>query len=129
MSDPNRPKPYQPRGALDGCVIDSTMAKNMSFELIYGNSCGTPFMKDKFCDQHRQWEYLRPYLFDRPTQPWTVFSITKHHTKPDHTHNKKIKKYSNYNNNMKKTKKLSYNSNNNMKKNKSNTKKSLNYKL
>lgn len=77
MSDPGRPKPFSPRGALDGCVIDTTMAKHMSFSLRYGNSCGTPFLKDDFCDTNRQWEYLRPYLHDRPQQPWTVFGISK----------------------------------------------------
>jgi hypothetical protein len=76
MSDPSRPKPYQPRGALDGNVCDTTMAKNMSFCLRWGNSCGTPFDKNKFCDEHREWAYLREYLDDRPHQPWTVFSIT-----------------------------------------------------
>ena len=76
MSDPTRPKPYQPRGALDGNVCDTTMAKNMSFSLRWGNSCGIPFDKNKFCDEHREWAYLREYLEDRPQQPWTVFSIT-----------------------------------------------------
>ena len=76
MSDPSRPKPYQPRGALDGNVCDTTMAKNMSFSLRWGNSCGIPIDKNKFCDQHREWAYLREYLEDRPQQPWTVFSIT-----------------------------------------------------
>ena len=76
MSDPSRPKPYQPRGALDGNVCDTTMAKNMSFSLRWGNSCGIPFDKNKFCDEHREWAYLREYLEDRPQQPWTVFSIT-----------------------------------------------------
>jgi hypothetical protein len=76
MSDPSRPKPYAPRGALDGCVIDTTMAKNMSFELRYGNSCGTPFLTDVFCDQNRQWNDLRPYLHNRPQRPWTILSIT-----------------------------------------------------
>ena len=79
MSDPSRPKPYQPRGALDGNVIDTAMAKQMSFSLRWGNSCGMPFIKDKFCDENRVWDYLRPYLHDRPQQPWTTFSITKAH--------------------------------------------------
>jgi hypothetical protein len=81
MSDPSRPKPYAPRGALDGCVIDATMARNMSFELRYGNSCGTPFLKDDFCDQNRQWSYLRPYLHNRPQMPWTIFSTTNKYSK------------------------------------------------
>ena len=76
MSDPSRPKPFQPRGALDGNVIDSTLAKNMSMSVRWGNSCGTPFDKNKFCDENRVWECLRPYLQDRPEQPWTTFSIT-----------------------------------------------------
>jgi hypothetical protein len=74
MSDPSRPKPFQPRGALDGNVIDTKMAKKMSFSLRWGSSCGTPFLKDKFCDENRVWDYLRDYLHDRPQQPWTTFS-------------------------------------------------------
>jgi hypothetical protein len=82
MSDPSRPKPFQPRGALDGNVIDSTLAKSMSFSVRWGNSCGIPFDKNKFCDENRVWDYLRPYLHDRPQQPWTTFSITKMKTNP-----------------------------------------------
>jgi len=76
MSDPSRPKPFQPRGAMDGNVCDTTMAKHMQLYLRWGNSCGIPFYKDNFCDQHREWAYLRDYLIDRPQQPWTEFSIT-----------------------------------------------------
>jgi hypothetical protein len=75
MSDPSRPKPFQPRGALDGNVVDSTMAKNMSFSLRWGNSCGIPFDAKKFCSENRVWDYLLPYLHDRPQQPWTIFKI------------------------------------------------------
>jgi hypothetical protein len=49
--------------------------------LRWGSSCGIPFDKNKFCDEHRQWDYLRDYLIDRPQQPWTVFSITKKYSK------------------------------------------------
>jgi hypothetical protein len=75
MSDPSRPKPYQPRGALDGNVIDSIMAKDMSFLLRWGNSCGIPFHAKEFCNKNRVWDYLAPYLHDRLTQPWTIFKI------------------------------------------------------
>ncbi len=74
MSDPSRPKPFAPRGALDGCVCDSKMAMNMSFLAKYGSSCNIPFVKAEFCDKNRQWAYFEPYLIDRPSQPWTVFS-------------------------------------------------------
>jgi len=75
MSDQSRPKPFQPRGAVDGNVCDTNQAKKMSFELRWGNSCGIPFDKDKFCKEHREWEYLKEYLEDRPTQDWTIFSV------------------------------------------------------
>lgn len=77
MSDPSRPKPFQPRGALDGNVCDSAMAEKMSFEVRWGNSCGTPFDPARFCDEHREWKYLEPYLEARPQQPWTVFQVKK----------------------------------------------------
>lgn len=98
MSDPSRPKPYQPRGALDGNVCDTTMAKSMSFSLRWGNSCGIPFDKNKFCDEHREWDYLRPYLNDRPQQPWTTFTVTNNYSSST---KKTIK---NYKNKMKKNK-------------------------
>jgi hypothetical protein len=75
MSQADRPKPYSPHGACDGCVVDSTMAKNMSFTGRFGNSCGIPFSNKEFFDKHIQWENFRPYVFDRPTQPWIVFTI------------------------------------------------------
>ena len=34
------------------------------------------FVKDEFCKKHRQYYKFCPYLKDRPTQPWTEFSIT-----------------------------------------------------
>jgi len=98
MSDPSRPKPFQPRGALDGNVCDTSMAKNMSFCLRYGDSCGIPFFKDKFCNEHREWAFLRPYLHDRLEQPWTDFTITNDYNQV------KIKLNKNKNNKNNKTK-------------------------
>jgi hypothetical protein len=91
MSDPSRPKPFQPRGALDGNIVDSTMAKNMSFLLRWGSSCGTPFYTDKFCTENRVWEHLKPYLHDRPEQPWTTFSILKNKTNKTNKHYQRYK--------------------------------------
>jgi hypothetical protein len=87
MSDPNRPKPFSPHGAIDGIVCDTELAKKMSFIGRFGNSCGIPFVKDEFCKKHRQYYKFCPYLKDRPTQPWTVFAcdnkeITVGNTKP-----------------------------------------------
>ena len=77
MSDPGRPKPFQPRGAVDGIVCDTTLAKQMSFSARWGSSCGIPFQKDIFCAQNIIWRDQLPYLHDRPQQPWTIFSMTK----------------------------------------------------
>jgi hypothetical protein len=75
MSDPSRPKPFAPHGAVDGMVCDTNLAKKMSFIGRFGNSCGTPFIKDDFCKKHRQYSNFCTYLKDRPSQPWTEFSI------------------------------------------------------
>ncbi len=76
MSQEARPKPFAAHGVVDGFVMDSELAKKMAFICRFGNSCGIPFDKDKYCDKHIQWNNLRPYLHNRPTQPWTEFSIT-----------------------------------------------------
>jgi hypothetical protein len=76
MSQPNRPVPYQPRGAVDGFVCDSNLAKNMSFIGRYGNSCGTSFIASDFFKKHRQYYKFEPYIMDRLSQPWTEFTIT-----------------------------------------------------
>lgn len=66
--------PFYPGGALDGMVTDSVMAENMSLDARWGNSCGIPFNAHKFCEKNKQWKDYEPYLLDRPTQKWTVFS-------------------------------------------------------
>jgi hypothetical protein len=79
MSDPSRPLPYQPRGAVDGKVMDSALAKKMSFWGRWGNSSGMPFEADKFLARHIQWEHLKGFLYDRPSQPWTLFRVGQKH--------------------------------------------------
>ena len=74
MSQGDRPKPYQPRGSVDAKVGSSTLCNEMKFVARWGNACGTPFNKNEFCDKHGQWDYQRPFLEDRPEQPWVVCS-------------------------------------------------------
>jgi hypothetical protein len=59
---------------VDGFVCDSKMAENMTICGRYGNSCGTPFIKDDFIRKHRQYESFGPYLKDRPSEEWTNLS-------------------------------------------------------
>jgi hypothetical protein len=81
MSDPSRPKPFAPHGAIDGIVCDTALAKKMSFVAIWGNSCGTPFKAEEYFKKHRQFENFAPYIKDRPTEPWTEFTIDNSYNK------------------------------------------------
>jgi hypothetical protein len=48
--------PFTPDGTLDGKVVDSKMAKQMSFVARWGAACGTPFDAKKFLEQHPQYD-------------------------------------------------------------------------
>jgi hypothetical protein len=76
MSDPSRPKPFAPRGTVDGIVCDTNLAKKMSFIGKFGSSCDVGFNKDEFCKKHRQYYKFCPYLKDRPAQPWSEFAVS-----------------------------------------------------
>ena len=70
MSDPSRPKPNQPRGAVDAKVGSSKLFKNNRFLAIWGRACGAPFNAKEFCGKHIQWADQEKYLEDRPTMSW-----------------------------------------------------------
>tara|TARA_B110000037_G_scaffold191997_1_gene225885 strand:- start:3246 stop:4778 length:1533 start_codon:yes stop_codon:yes gene_type:complete len=74
MSQADRPLPYQPRGAVDGCVANTDSCKNMGFYGRWGSSCGTPFVVKDFIKRNKQWYRYEKYLDDRPSQPWTHFT-------------------------------------------------------
>lgn len=76
MSDPGRPKPYQPRGAVDGVVCDTTLAKAMAFSCRWGSSCGLAFDKTEYFKKNINWQDYESYIVDRPSQPWTEFTVT-----------------------------------------------------
>jgi len=73
MSQPGRPVPFQPRGAVDGIVACSSQARELKFSARWGSTCGMAFDAEAFLQDHPQFDYLREFLKDRPTQPWTVF--------------------------------------------------------
>jgi hypothetical protein len=66
--------PYRPSGAVDGKVLDSDLARGLSFWGRWGNSSGMPFVASEFFEKRPQWDYLEGYLEDRPSQPWTLFT-------------------------------------------------------
>jgi hypothetical protein len=103
MSDPSRPKPYQPRGALDGIVCDTALAKNMSLIGRWGSSCGTAFDKTEFCRQHIQWREQEPFLKDRPSEEWTEFRMGALYPHPRRIKVEGSRKQKLYENSKKKT--------------------------
>jgi hypothetical protein len=100
MSQELRPKPFAPRGAVDGIVCNSALAKKMGFIGKFGSSCDIGFDKNEFCKKHRQYEIFCPYLHDRPSYPWTEFIVSNIKNKL-----KLTKKYGNKKNKKNKTKK------------------------
>jgi len=66
--------PFAPKGAVDGKVMDSDLAGDLSFWARWGNSSGMPFDAAEFLAENIQWDHLDGYLKDRPSQPWTLFA-------------------------------------------------------
>jgi hypothetical protein len=65
--------PFGLAGTVDAKVIDTTMAKNMSFAARWGSACGRAFDARRFLADHPQFEWTKDILRSRPTQPWTTF--------------------------------------------------------
>lgn len=65
--------PFFPCGAYDGKIVNSTMAKDMTFIARWGSPCGRPFNSEKFLVDHPQYDWMNGLLKNRPTQPWTTF--------------------------------------------------------
>ncbi|WP_118178854.1 C45 family autoproteolytic acyltransferase/hydolase [Paraburkholderia phosphatilytica] len=69
--------PFNPWGANDGKVVDSEMARNLSFWARWGHPCGRPFDAQAFMKRHPQWNWLNGYMRDRPSWPWTRFEALR----------------------------------------------------
>jgi hypothetical protein len=65
--------PFEPEGTLDAKVVDTALARRMSFAARWGSACGMPFDADKFLIAHPQFDWTRDILKNRPSQPWTEF--------------------------------------------------------
>ena len=67
------PEPFEPSGSFDGKVVDSDMARKMSFAGRWGSPDGMGFSATEFLKAHPQYDWQAGLLKDRPSQPWTVF--------------------------------------------------------
>ena len=95
MSQADRPKPFQPLGAMDGIVTDTNLAKKMGFSGRWGSSCGAAFFAKDFLKAHPQWDHLEPYMPDRLSQPWTIFTSKRGKQKRSRNNNDKNDKNDN----------------------------------
>jgi len=65
--------PFSPEGTFDAKVVDSAMAKRMSFAGKWGSGCDIPFDVERFLAEHPQFAHLKGRLKSRPARPWTTF--------------------------------------------------------
>ena len=68
-------QPYEPMGAVQGKVVDSKMAANMSFIARMGHPCGANFDAAKFLQAHPEFMWQAPVMRDMNAGPWTNFRI------------------------------------------------------
>ncbi len=66
--------PFSPEGTIDAKVVDSKMAKKMSFYARWGRACGEPFDATKFLAEHPQFHWMSGILKSRPSEPWVEFT-------------------------------------------------------
>ena len=66
-------KPFFPGGAVQGKVMDSTMAEQMSFVARAGHPCGSDFLAKDFLKAHPEYSWEAPLLRDMKAGPWTSF--------------------------------------------------------
>jgi hypothetical protein len=62
--------PFTPLGSMDGLVVDSSMAKKMTFAARWGSACGRPFDAQQFMNTHLQFNWMREFTPGREARPW-----------------------------------------------------------
>ena len=66
--------PFDHWGTLDAKVVDTAMAKRMSFAARWGSACGRAFDAKKYLQDHGQFDWLEGLLKDLPAEPWVEFT-------------------------------------------------------
>jgi hypothetical protein len=62
--------PYKPVGAYDAKVVDSALARQISFLAHLGPPCGTPFLVKEHVKKHPEWKDWAEHLVDFPKRGW-----------------------------------------------------------
>ena len=63
---------YRPHAAQDGKVVDTALARQMSFWGIFGSSCGKAFSVKKYIQSNPTNQDWEPYLANYPKSHWEV---------------------------------------------------------
>lgn len=66
--------PFYPGGTFDAKVVDTAMAKKMSFTARWGSACGRAFDAKQFLQDQPQYYWLEGLLKDLPSEPWVDFT-------------------------------------------------------
>ncbi len=66
--------PNNPSGTIDAKVVDTTMAKRMSFAARWGSACGRRLDARQFLAEHPQFDWMDGLLQDLPSEPWVEFT-------------------------------------------------------
>jgi hypothetical protein len=64
--------PFYPFGSLDAKVTTAALVKEGRFNARWGRACGAPLDAGRFFEQHPQYDWLRGYMRDRPSQPFVT---------------------------------------------------------
>ena len=64
---------HYPGGAVQGKVMDSTMAQAMTIRARIGHPCGADFTGAPFLAANKDYEWQSPILGDMKAGPWTTF--------------------------------------------------------
>jgi hypothetical protein len=66
--------PFNPSGTADAKVVDTAMARKMSFAARWGSADGVAFDAEKFLTDHPQFDWMQEILKSRPAEPWVEFT-------------------------------------------------------
>jgi hypothetical protein len=73
LAPPGGDVPYNPSGSFDAKVVDTRMAKAMSFAARWGSADGSGFDAPAFLAAHPQFDWLEGNLKSLPAEPWVEF--------------------------------------------------------
>jgi hypothetical protein len=69
--------PYAPAGAVQNKVADSDMIRAMKLRARVGHASGRDFIAAELLKDHPEFNWMKPYLRDMKSLPWTTFEAAK----------------------------------------------------